>query len=175
MGTMASQITSLTIVYSAVYSGADQTKHQRSMSLAFERGIHRGPVNSPHKWPVTRKIFPFDDVIMIDLDYNMLQNRRRTIIWTCTGLVCWCIFVLLRFRCSLIIRMFYRTIVSANNGFTLKSCLWYLSHGHRRGHSVHALSHWEMVLHLWHRALSCCVRLLHSPLLCKRGMQYLSV
>ena len=27
-------------------------------------GIHRGPVNSPHKWPVTRKMFPFDDVIM---------------------------------------------------------------------------------------------------------------
>ena len=62
--TMASQITSLTIVYSAVYSGADQRKHQSSASLAFVRGIHRGPVNSPHKWPVTRKIFPFDDVIM---------------------------------------------------------------------------------------------------------------
>ena len=29
------------------------------------RGIHRGPVNSPHKWPVTRKMFPFDDVIML--------------------------------------------------------------------------------------------------------------
>ena len=28
------------------------------------RGIHRGPVNSPHKRPVTRKMFPFDDVIM---------------------------------------------------------------------------------------------------------------
>ena len=65
MGTMASQITSLTIVYSTVYSGADQRKHQSSASLAFVRGIHRGPVNSPHKWPVTRKIYPFDDVIMI--------------------------------------------------------------------------------------------------------------
>ena len=65
MGTMASQITSLTIVYSTVYSNADQRKHQRSASLAFVRGIHRGPVNSPHKWPVTRKVFPFDDVIMI--------------------------------------------------------------------------------------------------------------
>ena len=65
MGTMASQITSLTIVYSTVYSGADQRKHQSSASLAFVRGIHRGPVNSPHKWPVTRKMFPFDVVIMI--------------------------------------------------------------------------------------------------------------
>ena len=64
MGTMASQITSLMIVYSIVYSGADKRKHQSSASLAFVRGIHRWPVNSPHKWPVTRKMFPFDDVIM---------------------------------------------------------------------------------------------------------------
>ena len=64
MGTMASQITSLTIVYSIVYSGTAQRKHQSSASLAFVRGIHRSPVNSPHKWPVTRKKFPFDDVIM---------------------------------------------------------------------------------------------------------------
>ena len=65
MNAIASQITSLTIVYSIVYSDADQRKHQSSASLAFVRGIHRGPVNSPHKWPVTRKMFPFDDVIMI--------------------------------------------------------------------------------------------------------------
>ena len=64
MGTIASQITSLTIVYSTVYSSADQRKHQSSVSLAFVRGIYRGPVNSPHKWPVTRNMFPFDDVIM---------------------------------------------------------------------------------------------------------------
>ena len=64
MDAMASQITSLTIVYSTVYSGADQSKHQSSASLAFAWGIHRGPVNSPQKWPVTRKMFPFDDVIM---------------------------------------------------------------------------------------------------------------
>ena len=70
MDAMASQITSLTIVYSNVYSGADQSKHQSSASLAFVQGIHRGPGNSPHKWPVTRKMFPFDDVIMIDCDWN---------------------------------------------------------------------------------------------------------
>ena len=63
MGTIASQITSLTVVYSTVYSG-DKRKHESSASMAFVRGIHRGPVNSPHKWPVTRKMFPFDDVIM---------------------------------------------------------------------------------------------------------------
>ena len=64
MGAIASKISSLTIVYSIVYSDADQRKHQSSASLAFMRGIHRGPVNSPYKWPVTRKMFPFDDVIM---------------------------------------------------------------------------------------------------------------
>ena len=67
MTTMASQITSHTIVYSTVYSGTDQRKHQGSTSLAFVRGIHRWPVNSPHKWPVTRKMFPFDNVIMMHL------------------------------------------------------------------------------------------------------------
>ena len=64
MGVMTSQITSLTIVYSTVYSGADQRKHQSSASLAFVQGIYWGLVNSPHKWPVTRKLFPFDAVIM---------------------------------------------------------------------------------------------------------------
>ena len=37
--------------------GADQSKHQSSKSLAFMRGIHRWPVNSQHKGPVTRKMF----------------------------------------------------------------------------------------------------------------------
>ena len=64
MGAIASQITSLTIVYSIVYSDADQRKHQSSALMAFVWGIHRGPVKSPHKWPVTQKMFPFDDVIM---------------------------------------------------------------------------------------------------------------
>ena len=64
MSAIASKMTSLTIVYSTVYSDADQRKHQSSASLAFVWGIHRGPVNSPHKWPITREMFPFDDVIM---------------------------------------------------------------------------------------------------------------
>ena len=63
MGAMASLITILTSVYSTVRP-ADQRKHQSSASLAFVRGIHRRPVNSPHKWPVRRKMFPFDDVIV---------------------------------------------------------------------------------------------------------------
>ena len=57
MGAIASQVTSITTVFSTVYLDTDQRKHQSSASLAFV-GI------SPHKWPVTRKMFPFDDVIM---------------------------------------------------------------------------------------------------------------
>ena len=67
MTMLASQITSLTVVYSIIHSGVNQRKHQSSASLAFVREIHRGPVNFPHKWPVTRKMFPFDDVIMCEL------------------------------------------------------------------------------------------------------------
>ena len=63
MGRIASQITSLTIVYAIVYSGADQSKHQSSPSLAFVPG----PLISPHKGPVTRKMFLFDNVIMVSL------------------------------------------------------------------------------------------------------------
>ena len=52
------------IVYSTIYSGADQWKYQSSASLSFVRGIHRWLGNSPHKGPVTQKRFPFDDVII---------------------------------------------------------------------------------------------------------------
>ena len=64
IGEMAIQITSLTIIYSTVYSGADQRKHLSPVSLAFVRGIHRWPINSPHKGSVTREMFLFGDVII---------------------------------------------------------------------------------------------------------------
>ena len=76
MSTMAYQITSFTIVYSTIYSCEDQRKHQSSTSLPFVRIIHRWPVKSPHKEPVTRKMFPFDDVII------SLKRRRLTGIGT---------------------------------------------------------------------------------------------
>ena len=69
-GTMATEITSLTIVYLTFHSGAGQRKHKISTSLAFVWGIHRWPVNSPHKCPVTRKMFPFDDVVMETLFFS---------------------------------------------------------------------------------------------------------
>ena len=78
MNAIASQITTLTIVYSTIYSGADQRKDQSPTSLAFVRGIHQGPVNSPHKGPVTREMFPFDDVIMFD--NPMLRTSKTSVL-----------------------------------------------------------------------------------------------
>ena len=73
---MASQITGLSIVYSTVYSGADERRHQSSASLAFVRGIQRWPVDSPHKGPVTRKMLPFNDVIKTYQWLHLIQLKR---------------------------------------------------------------------------------------------------
>ena len=64
MGAMASKITSLTIVHSTVYSGADQRNIKALRHWPLCEGFTGDRVNSPYKWPVTRKTFPFDDVIM---------------------------------------------------------------------------------------------------------------
>ena len=77
MGSMASQITSLTIVYLTVYSA----------SLAFVRWIHRWSVNSPHKWPVTRKMFPFDEVIMSKALVGRLESGMQK---KCQAILCLC-------------------------------------------------------------------------------------
>ena len=79
---MATQIISLTIVNSTVYSGADQRNQQSFASLAFVLGIHRWPVNSPHKGPGTRKMFPFYDVIM-------LSTNRMHIVCDAINIVTW--------------------------------------------------------------------------------------
>ena len=102
MGAMASQITSLTVVYSTVYSGGDQRKHQSSASLAFVRGIHRWPVNSPHKGPVTRKMFPFDDVIMA-----LRPEQNGWHLWTFSNAFSWDKLFIFSFKChwSLVLRV----------------------------------------------------------------------
>ena len=78
MGAMACQITSLTIVYSTVYSDADQSKHQSSASLAFVLEIHRGPVNFPHKWPLTRKM----SLLMMSSWVQCISNTLLPHCWT---------------------------------------------------------------------------------------------
>ena len=78
MSAMASQITSLMIVYPTDYSGIDQRKRQSSATLAFVLGIHRSPVNSPRNGPVTRKMLPFDDVIMCLTFFQGVYNNRTS-------------------------------------------------------------------------------------------------
>ena len=75
MGAMVSQICS------TVCSGADQRKHQSSVSLAFVWGATWWPVYSPHKGPITRKIFPFDDVIVTTKWYHDSHktNHNKTV------------------------------------------------------------------------------------------------
>ena len=82
MCAMASQITSLTVVYSTVYSGADQIYIKSPASLAFVRGIHRWPVNSPHRWPVMRKMFQFDDVIINRSGFLNTKYTLYHMLWT---------------------------------------------------------------------------------------------
>ena len=80
MSAMASQIPSVSIRWFVQpFVQADQRQHQSSASLAFMRGIQRWPVNSPHKWQVTRKMFPFDDVIIeaIQSDIDSFDTTKR--------------------------------------------------------------------------------------------------
>ena len=123
MNVMASRITSLTIVYSTVYSGADQRKHQSPASLAFVWGIHRWPVNSPHKWPVTRKMFPFDDVIMEPSECQLVSmgKCKKAVTpllthWNCAFLVLtyryWKSYLLLEnnIHCLYILRYYFKPV-----------------------------------------------------------------
>ena len=96
MSAVAFQITSLTIVYSTVYSRHRPKKHQSSVSPTYLRGIHRWSVNSPHKGPVMRKMFLFDDVIMI--------------YFSVSGFPSWAIIIV----CSFIV-IIYTSIVSTSN------------------------------------------------------------
>ena len=71
---------SISIVCPNVCSDADQRKHQISASLAFVRVIH-GDGEFPHKGPVMRKMFPFDDVIISwpwQLDMSMARRRLKS-------------------------------------------------------------------------------------------------
>ena len=106
MGTMASQITSHTSVYSTAYLGADQGKHQSSVSLAFVRW----PVNSSHKGLVTRKLFPFDVVIMV------LTESFGLILKDFEYLICFNIFVdhMTSFKMAHKIMLYFATIVSVH-------------------------------------------------------------
>ena len=81
MSTMASQINSLAIVYSAVYSRRRSKKTSKLRVTRLRVGNLPWPVNSPHKGPVKRKMFPFDDVIMTVYSFQDIGHG-----W---GMRCW--------------------------------------------------------------------------------------
>ena len=76
MSTMASHITGLRL-FTERFVQVQIKENISSASLAFVRGIHRWPVNSPHKWPVMRKMFPFNDVIMKSSDQWSSQQEAH--------------------------------------------------------------------------------------------------
>ena len=95
MSAIASQITGVSIVCTPVWSGADQWKHQSSASLAFVMGIYRWPMNSPNKGPVTRKMFPFDNIIILVHIWQMSPQLScgdicQIGIWFDDSNVCFC-------------------------------------------------------------------------------------
>ena len=76
MTTMASQITSLTVVYSTVYSELDQRKHQSSASLAFLWGIHRDRWIPRTKGQLRGKCFHLMTSSWFWCSHNMSQYAR---------------------------------------------------------------------------------------------------
>ena len=76
MSAMGSQITSLAILYSTVYLRCKSKKTSKLRVIGLCPG--NSPVISPHKRPVTRKMLPFDDVIML---INVYGYRRQSVIW----------------------------------------------------------------------------------------------
>ena len=117
MGAMAPRITSHSIVYSTVYSGADQRKHQSSASLAFVWGTHRSPVNYPHKWPVTRKMFPFDDVIML----KKIRIIRLTHLCTSCAIR---YFYCISSRCYVVVEEAIKEFEFEFQFINFRNCLW---------------------------------------------------
>ena len=85
MGAMTSQITGVLIVCSTVCSDADQRDIKAPRHWPLWEEIHRSPVNSPHEGPVMRKMFPFDGVIMHQID-GLVQERRnsRALVMNCS-------------------------------------------------------------------------------------------
>ena len=127
MSATASQITGVSMLCSTVWSGADQRKHQSFTSLASVRGIHRWPVNSPHKGPVTRKMFPFDDVTMISPDNSLYHVGFATHVPTSGKHFRWLLMFRRLFwaRCPFHERFFHRNSNSMDNWFSWNSTVEY--------------------------------------------------
>ena len=79
MGTVASQIEG-----DCLLNRLSRRRSKTTLKLCVTglcAGSHRGPVNSPHKWPVTRKMIPFDDVIMWSGCYGQARFSEMCSRW----------------------------------------------------------------------------------------------
>ena len=150
MSSMVSQIASLMIVYSTVYSGADQRKHQSSVSLASVRGIHRWLVNSPHKGPVMRKMFPFHDIIMHGCQGNGAYRSGYISVTNMSGMHTWNRHCKLFVTMKVIISWLWISMITLSNGniFHATGHLCEEFAGHRRSPRTKA-SDVELWCFLW--------------------------
>ena len=146
MGAIASQITSLTIVYSTVYSNADQRKHLSSASLAFVKGIHRGPVNSPHKWPVTRKMFPFDDVITSRIWFDVWRQPMGEGSWHgwCLHLPHWTRSATMRAYLGAILQKIYKLKIQIMANIFSLYLIKIIKLSHNFAHATSVLMSWHV-------------------------------
>ena len=101
MTTMASQITSLTVVYSIVYSGVDQRKHQSSASLAFVRGNHRDRWIPRTKGQLRGKCFHLMTSSCISR-YNKIYSK---ILWDKCNSLSWIVIIQTAFDNPLTIKI----------------------------------------------------------------------
>ena len=74
MSSITSQFTGKSTVCSTICLGEHGGKHQSPRYWPCASGIHQWPMGSPHKGPVTRKAFPYDDVLRRDLCFTLYFN-----------------------------------------------------------------------------------------------------
>ena len=145
MNAIASQITGVSIVSSPVCSGTDQRKHQSSASLTFVREIHLSLVNSPHRGPLTRKMFPFDGVIM--LDRHIFAHATTTEL-QCHVENCSDFFLNILYLSK---RNFHRFLIAMGKVLVKQAC----RHGNETKHLVNQCSHCSVTL-ACEFIFSCC-------------------
>ena len=144
-GDDVSEITGVSIAYLTIDSSAYQRKYQCYASLAFVRGIHRWPVDSPHKGPVTQKMFPFDDVIVYESCCTLIQILL-SFDWRRTDEKSWSESTML-----------YLTDAYISQSALMSSDYLWLNNIWRANFNKIAGNHWHYYWELWCRSLFCYI------------------
>ena len=125
MSVMASQIIGVSIVSSIVCPGVDERRHQSSASLAFVRGIHRWPTDSPHKGLVTRKMSMTSSwTKMVSNTQKLIQMRLPIAYWS---LFCQVDHARMPFL-LILSRHYALTLYMLNSSEGTKTCIYILWH-----------------------------------------------